>query len=203
MTQSREPASPSARWRSRRVLLEATWRNFWRATWCHSSCRSSCHCRLVHRLANRTILEDTRGYRSALKRRRTSNKTTISELRTTAGTGLSPIRFSAPSSGLAASGLGYASGAQTLSRPPIPASDITRSLIRKYRLHAQRKKDDRLRRSRNTLLPRNNRIQSASILNQSCVRDSHLESILLRLVLASETKPAGPQKGARHRHACA
>jgi hypothetical protein len=53
---------------------------------------------------------------------------------------------------------------------PIPICHITRSLIRKHRLYAQRKKDDRLRRSRNTsLLLRNNRIQSGSILNQSCV----------------------------------
>jgi len=76
--------------------------------------------RLVRHLANRTIPDDTRSYRSALKRRRTSNKATISEVRTTAGTGLSPIRFSAPGSGLARSGLGCASGAQTLSRNPHP-----------------------------------------------------------------------------------
>jgi len=76
--------------------------------------------RLVRHLANRTIPDDTRSYRSALKRRRTSNKATISELRTTAGAGLSPIRFSAPGSGLTRSGPGCASGAQTLSRNPHP-----------------------------------------------------------------------------------
>jgi hypothetical protein len=60
-------------------------------------------------------------------------------------------------------------------------------LIRKHRLHAQRKKDGRLRRSRNTrLLLRNNRIQSGSILNQSCAQDSPMSQYCSGSLLASE-----------------
>ena len=127
------------------------------ATWCaRPGVTRRVTRRLVRHLANRTIPDDTRSYRSALKRRRTSNKATISELRTTAGTGFSPIRLSAPGSGLTGSGLAdLALDARAALRhsvgTPIPISQITRSLIRKHRLHAQRKKDDQLRRSRNTL----------------------------------------------------
>jgi hypothetical protein len=105
----------------------------------------------MRHLANRTIPDDTRSYRSALKRRRTSNKATISEVRTTAGTGFSPIRFSAPGSGLADLALDARAALRHSVGTPIPAFDITRRLIRKHRHYARRKKDDRLRRSRNTL----------------------------------------------------
>src|SRR5690349_14874869 len=48
---------------------------------------------------------------------------------------------------------------------PIPIFHISRSLIRKHRLHAHRKKDDRRDDHATLCLPRNNRIQSAPILN--------------------------------------
>jgi hypothetical protein len=160
--------------------------------------------RLVRHLANRTIPDDTRSYRSALKRRRSpATKQPSRKYERLPARACHPSASALQVLALQDLALDARAALRHSVGTPIPVFHITRSLIRKHRLHGQRKKDDRLRRSRNTLLPRNNRIQGASILNQSCVRDSHLESILLRLVLASETKPAGPQKGARHRHACA
>jgi hypothetical protein len=121
-----------------------------------------------------------------MRKRRTSNKATISELRTTAGTGLHHPSASALQVlvlqvlALQDPALDARAALRHSVGTPIPSSHITRSLIRKHRLHAQRKKDGRLRRSRNTpFLLRNNRIQSGSILNQSCARDSPLESISL------------------------
>ena len=142
MTQSRD-ASPSARWHSRHVLLEATWRDLvslvvslvaWLAI------RRTAQFRMTHA-----------SYRSALEQRRTSNKATISELRTTAGTGLyHPSASALQVLALQVLALDARAALRHSVGTPIPVCHITRSLIRKHRLYAQRKKDDWLRRSRNT-----------------------------------------------------
>src|SRR5215470_10384001 len=118
-----------------------------------------------------------------MRNRRTSNKATISELRTTAGTGLHhPSASALQVVALQDLALDARAALRHSVGTPIPISHITRSLIRKYRLYAQRKKDAWLRRSRNTpFLLRNNRILGEPILNQSCARDSILESISLCL----------------------
>ena len=117
------------------------------ATWCHSSCHSSPR----SPFGDRTVPDETHSYRSAHEKRRTSNKATISELRTTAGTGLyHPSASALQVLALQVLALDARAALRHSVGTPIPVCHITRSLIRKHRLYAQRKKDDWLRRSRNT-----------------------------------------------------
>jgi hypothetical protein len=141
LTQPRD-ASPSARWHSRRVLLEATWRDLvslvvslvagcaiWRTTqFLMTHAATEAHMR---RGAPATK-QPSRNYERLPARVCHPSASALQVL------ALQDLALDARAA------LRHSVGT------PIPVCHITRSLIRKHRLYAQRKKDDWLRRSRNT-----------------------------------------------------
>src|SRR5262249_16143795 len=128
---------------SARFLLDATWRDLG-ATWCHPVPLGP----PLDAPFGEPHDSDMAYAATEARLSRGAPATTqpISELRPTASTGLCHPSAAA----LQVLALDTRAALRHSVGTPIPIFHITRSLIRKHRLHAQRKKDDRLRRSRNT-----------------------------------------------------